>query len=135
MEIEEIRNKISELKTKYISEPKKLKYIEAFERSIPYIPVIRTLEAYNELVSGLEDWIDNPLHDEELEMHGFAGLMATIKEYESDTFSSEGAKLTDEEVFQISNKIVDDWVDHYLDGVLIAQLLEDVRSENKTIEE
>jgi len=138
MQIEELQENIVKLKEKYAGDFKRLKYIEAFERSIPYMPVIRTLEAYNELTSGLENWINNPLSDEELEMHGFAGLLVTIKEYDSDTFSSEGSKITDQEILQIADLIIDEWVGHYLDGVLISELLERVREDKqpeKVIEE
>ena len=50
-----------------------------------------------------------------------------IKAYESDTFSAKGTKITDDEAFEVANRILSNWIENHLDGTVISCQLLDVR--------
>ncbi len=55
------------------------------------------------------------------------GLVRELMEYESDTFSATGSKITQLEAEQVADRLVKSWISKYLDGVSIAVLLEEFR--------
>lgn len=125
---QDLKDNISQLKNKYQSDPAKIKYIEAFERAFnkPMTPEAEH-ELTEGLLSGLQDWQDNPLHNDGVKINGFARLLQDIKEYESDTFSASGSGITDAEIILVAGKLIDGWSENHLDGVSIDAILYDIR--------
>lgn len=123
-----------DLKKRYQDSPIKLKLIESYERKI--VKEEFDVSASYDLMSLIESLnctkkeLENPLLDEKLEITGFAKLVKDISEYDSDTFSAEGSKITPEECLNVANKIVDSWSSRCLDGMLISNFLESIRGEN-----
>ena len=60
-------------------------------------------------------------------LNGFQALIMEIKEYESDTFSASGSKITHQEAEKVANELIANWKDKYLDGVQIDVFLDKVR--------
>ncbi len=57
----------------------------------------------------------------------YAEFLEVIGEYESDTFSASGNKLTQEETKEIAQRCLSLFKDNYLDGILISEFLEEIR--------
>lgn len=57
-------------------------------------------------------------------------LQKTIAEYESDTFSAEGSNITPDEALKVASELVAMWTERNLDGVIITEMLDDVREES-----
>ena len=125
---QDLQDNINQLKNEHAASPSKLKYIEAFERALskPLSPEAER-ELTDSLLSGLQDWQDNPLHNQEVKVGGYAKLLQDIREYESDTFSASTSGITDNEVILVAEKLIDGWSDNHLDGVSIDSVLYDIR--------
>lgn len=54
-----------------------------------------------------------------------------IFNYESDTFNARGSQITKTEARMIANRIVKSFAANQLDGVLITDVLADVRRTNR----
>lgn len=63
------------------------------------------------------------------------GLVEYIKEYESDTFSASGWEITDAEAVRVARRLIQWFIDNRLDGVLIADIMDDLRPEPEEAEE
>lgn len=59
----------------------------------------------------------------------FEQLVQEIKDYESDTFSSEGSELTWEEAKELAEKAIRYFILNIMDGVKLSDWLEDIRGE------
>lgn len=65
----------------------------------------------------------------------FGEFKVKIFEYESDTFSAEGSEITADETETVARKILYSFAENNLDGVLINNLLTEIRAENEKEEE
>ncbi len=54
-------------------------------------------------------------------------LLKTIKEYESDTFSSEYVNLTENECYEIAGRAIHYFIDNRLDGIWLSEWLDQIR--------
>jgi len=54
-------------------------------------------------------------------------LIHTIKTYDSDTFCAAANDLTDDETKKLAHKCIEWFINNRLDGVLLAEFLEDIR--------
>lgn len=57
----------------------------------------------------------------------FQQLVEYIMEYESDTFTASGFKLTEKEAVQLAEKCIDYFVNNRMDGVILDEWLADLR--------
>lgn len=126
--IETVREKISALKEEHKNDASRIKYIEAFERALSVQSDSKNIvELMGTLLSGLTDWIDNPLNNNDLEISGFPRLLETIKTFDDEMFCAQDSEMTDTEVFLVANKIIDHLVDDHIDGEYLRELLNKVR--------
>ena len=122
--------KINELKAQYADDPAKFKYIDALGAAIGREENEDfQKEIYEELLSGLQNWQLNPLNPEELEIKGYAGLLNEIRTYESDTFSADLSGINGQETVLVAEKLVDWLIENRLDGVIINDILNQIRDE------
>lgn len=124
----------AELRQKYQGIPEKLKIIDGFERG--YNKTTDGEEKANllsDLKISLEEYQENPYHTIDAVMddklHGYAKFLKELNEYESDTFSAEASKITPEETVLVAGRLIEGWMDNYLDGVSIAEALAYFRKE------
>ena len=61
----------------------------------------------------------------------FGEFMNHIEDYESDTFSASAEKISVTEKIKIANKLLDIFVNNNIDGVLLSQVLQEIREEGK----
>jgi hypothetical protein len=61
----------------------------------------------------------------------FKQFISEIQCYESDTFSSEGSRITREESQRIAEILLYKWALHELDGVQIDCILDELRNEDQ----
>lgn len=54
-------------------------------------------------------------------------LIKNIGEYESDTFSSQHVKLTDDEAFELAGRAILWFVNNRLDGCMLSEWLDEIR--------
>ena len=55
-------------------------------------------------------------------------LLQTIKEYDSDTFFAKGADLTEDEAYQLAGRCINFFMEKRLDGVMLDEMLDSMRS-------
>jgi hypothetical protein len=58
-----------------------------------------------------------------------------VMEYESDTFSASEYEITEEEAAEVSKRILRNMWDNRIDGLFIAEELEELREEREDEEE
>lgn len=61
----------------------------------------------------------------------YEDLIADIMGYESDTFSATGSRIRREEAVKIADRMIEMWVENYLDGTMITLALNGVRQDHQ----
>lgn len=60
----------------------------------------------------------------------FDEFVTVIEGYESDTFSAKGSEITHEEALAVGERLLDNYANNRLDGVLIDGALSDIRPDH-----
>lgn len=123
---EEVEQAFAMFREQNASDPAKLKFIDASYRWLSRESDVAKRQAgVEDTIKILQEWEKapvNPLLNEQIYITGFARLLENIRSEYPDL------NLTDGEVLLLSNRLVDIWMENYLDKSAIDELITDIRT-------